>query len=497
MASLSKEKGRGTWQLTWYDGERKKHALRLGDIPKKMAESFKIRFEELVVTRRMGLPLSAGLVEWLASIDRGLKKRLAHVGLVDSIQSKTVGELCEEFLATRPNVANNTSVRDRQVAKLLLERFGADRALDSIGRADAEKWRLWLEGSGNKRDRNRKSLSDNTVRRRTGVARQIFNAAVRWKWIDENPFDGLATSVRENLERQVFVTWEDCKKVIAVAPNMQWRALIAFCRLIGPRVPSELRDLRWEDIDFTAKRVVLRSPKTKHHGGAHAMRFCPLFPELIPYLNEWAEVSREGEPLDPKSRVFPIASKGTGNLRSNLRRWIVMAGMVPWSKLFVNLRSSRETELLGAYPVTDVCRWMGHSPLIAAKFYAQARSEVADRATASFTVESGVSERATKPHPQEGSTEDKAKTPEADALDSSPGSEGESAEGSKMGSEVGTITIQQEPLPTPRKVYVFGKKKPLSGGFEGLSTPADRGVEWAKRDSNPRHLLCKSSALTN
>ena len=227
------------------------------------------------------------------------------------------------------------------------------------------------------------------------------------------------------------------------------------------------------------------------------MRFCPLFPELIPYLNEWAEVSRDGELLDPKSRVFPIASKGTGNLRSNLRRWIVMAGMVPWSKLFVNLRSSRETELLGVYPVTDVCRWMGHSPVIAAKFYAQARSEVADRATASFTVESGATEKPTKPHPEEGPTEESTKAPEADTLESSSETESESREGSRMGSEVGTITIQQEPLPTPRKVYVFGKKKPLLGGFEGLGTPPDRGGEWAKRDSNPRHLLCKSSALTN
>ena len=40
------------------------------------------------------------------------------------------------------------------------------------------------------------------------------------------------------------------------------------------------------------------------------------------------------------------------------------------------------------------------SPVIVAKFYAQARSEVADRATVSFTVESGGTEKTTNKSPE-------------------------------------------------------------------------------------------------
>jgi hypothetical protein len=50
------------------------------------------------------------------------------------------------------------------------------------------------------------------------------------------------------------------------------------------------------------------------------------------------------------------------------------------------------SELLAVYPVTDVCRWLGHSPIIAARFYAQSQSEVSDLAASKLTVGSVESE---------------------------------------------------------------------------------------------------------
>lgn len=43
----------------------------------------------------------------------------------------------------------------------------------------------------------------------------------------------------------------------------------------------------------------------------------------------------------------------------------------PWPKLFQNLRSSRETELLKQFPVNVVCAWLGNTPKVAIKHYAQ------------------------------------------------------------------------------------------------------------------------------
>lgn len=391
MASISKESGRDSWKLSWRDSDGRKCAIRLGSMPKKSADQFRVMVEKLQEVRRAGDAIPQALGDWLRSIDKKLRNRLAKAGLVQMDRRLTLGQFCDEFLSSRGGVADATGIRDRQVVSLLKERFGADRRLDSISVRDAEEWRAWLKSSGNKRDKNKDELSENTVRRRTGVARQIFATAVRWELIPKNPFDGLVVTVKENLERRVFVSWADCLKVIKEAPGVEWRALIAFIRLIGCRVPSELNGLTWSDVDFVSRRVLIHSPKTQHHGGEHVMRSVPLFPELVPYLEALAESVGVGVDVPMSAPVFPLAIDPRVNLRTALARMIVRAGLQPWDKLFVNLRSSRETELLAVYPATDVCRWMGHSPTVAAKFYAQARPEIADRAAQETTVQTSVS----------------------------------------------------------------------------------------------------------
>ncbi len=201
-----------------------------------------------------------------------------------------------------------------------------------------------------------------------------------------NPFTGLAATVRENPKRQVFISWEDMLRVIASAPSCEWQALIAFVRLTGCRVPSELCGLLWSDIDFSRRTITIQSEKTKHHGGKHVLRSVPLFPELVPYLQALADVVKPGNHIPFKSKVFPLARHSKVNLRTPLERYVVKAGLTPWEKLFINLRSSRETELLAVYPAVDVCRWLGNTMAVAARYYAQARPEVAERASTDLTV---------------------------------------------------------------------------------------------------------------
>ena len=52
---------------------------------------------------------------------------------------------------------------------------------------------------------------------------------------------------------------------------------------------------------------------------------------------------------------------------------IVRAGLVPWPRLFQNLRASCATDWVERYPNHVVARWLGHSPLIAATHSPQAR----------------------------------------------------------------------------------------------------------------------------
>jgi integrase len=464
MADLSRESGRDSWKLRWYGSNGRRKSMRLGSMPKKTAEQFRTKFEELLGVRHGGGSLPLELSEWIDNkLSDDLRDKLASAGLMESRKRLTMAKFCDEFRASRTKVAAATAVRDRQVSDLLIEYFGADRPLESITARDGEAWQQWLSEKGNKRDKERRSLGDNTVRRRTGVARQMFNKAIKWNLIKENPFSDLSVTVLENRARQVFVSWADIIKVIEKAPSAEWRALIAFVRLTGCRVPSELVGLTWADVDLITKRIVIRSPKTAHRGGKHAMRSCPIFPELLPYLQELADAVGPGVDVPMSAPLFPMARNPKVNLRTGLSKMIVRAGLTVWDKLFVNLRSSRQTELLAVYPVADVCAWLGNSPAVAAQFYAQARTDVADRAASESIL----------PGPIAGPISD------------------------KMGPKMGPITTHQ------RGSGSRSDNKKTQGNHwenkvpDALGGDADGVHQWAKRDSNPRHLLCKSSALTN
>jgi hypothetical protein len=85
----------------------------------------------------------------------------------------------------------------------------------------------------------RTDLGDNTVRRRTGIAKQFFGYAIKADLLKKNPFNGLAQSVHGNEARQFFVTHELFNSIIDVAPNAEWEAVIALSRLGGRVVPQK------------------------------------------------------------------------------------------------------------------------------------------------------------------------------------------------------------------------------------------------------------------
>ncbi len=107
------------------------------------------------------------------------------------------------------------------------------------------------------------------------------------------------------------------------------------------------------------------SPKTEHIEGKES-RLIPLFPELRPYLEESrAEAEPGAEYLVMRYRSV------RQNLSTQFERIVCRAGLEPWPKLFQNLRSTRETELMESFPAHVVCAWIGNSESVAQKHYLQ------------------------------------------------------------------------------------------------------------------------------
>jgi hypothetical protein len=100
-----------------------------------------------------------------------------------------------------------------------------------------------------------------------------------------------------------------------------------------------------------------------------------LFPELKPLLEQAYDAAPEGSVNVIKH------CQGTKNYRKGLKEIILKAGLLPWPKLFNNLRSTRETELAKTYSLQAATAWIGNTPKIALGHYLQVTEQEWQNAT--------------------------------------------------------------------------------------------------------------------
>jgi len=409
MASLSKSalRGKVSFRIQFLAPNAAKNdprlGITLGIVDEEFARSFKSYVETIIDDIEESRAHDKRTRAWLGSLEDAFHAKLSECGLVEprvaevvEREDRPLSVLIERYLATITRKKPRTQVKLKQAGDCLVRYFKADRQVDSITAGHAEEWVTWLASSGNNREgRERKdkdgklthgktSLSESTVRRRSGLCKQILEFAVKLRWIKDNPFRGLVSAVGANEERMFFVDHPTINRALKMAPDATWKGIIALARFGGLRIPSELTRLRWCDIEFETGVMTIHATKTEHHKGK-GIRQCPIFPELRPYLEDLSKLANVGIDVPITEPVFPNLIDGQ-NIRKGFERMLKKAGIRQWPKLFQNLRASRETELLALYPAKDVCSWIGNTQAIAMKHYAMPTEESFQRALRTPTV---------------------------------------------------------------------------------------------------------------
>jgi integrase len=365
MASISREKnGRRRILFTAPNGSRP--TIRLGKVSQRAAESFKSRVEQLLEAALLNRAMDAELAQWVANLEPVMAEKLAKVGLIPKPEDKpaaALGTFLQAYIDGRVDLKPATKIVRGQVIRDLKAFFGELREVGTISPGDADDFKQWLIGRG---------LAATTIHKRLQSARSFFHAMRRRNLIGENPFDGVKAAATGIKDRQRFVTREEIARVLKACPDYHWRTIVALSRFGGLRCPSEVLSLRWQDVDWQGDRIVVQSPKTEHHTGK-ASRMIPLFPELRPVLSEAFELAAEGAEfvVDPRFRKAALGKAGwmNTNLRTTFQKIVRRAGLQTWPRLFHNLRASRETELVEAYPVQVVTSWLGNTPSVAMRHY--------------------------------------------------------------------------------------------------------------------------------
>lgn len=358
MASLNNAKD-GLRYVQLSPGENpQRPKISLGRCTLKDARTARDNIEALA--NRVGAEIATSTQEWLERIPEGLRVRLERLGLVETRSGSrwTVQAFIADYIERRTDVKGATRRKWKDVESKLNAFFRGDN-IGNVTAQQAKNFRVYLQMTA--------GLSENTLRRHIGIARQFFNAAVDAELIKKNPFRGQAVTVRANESRFFYVTPEMAQKVLEACPDSQWRLIFGLARFGGLRCPSEVVRLKWQDIDFDKQRFTVHASKTEHHADG-GIRIVPMFPELKPLFQDAFDNAPEGA-------VYCVHSCGGqwSNLGALLSKIVKRAGIKPWPKLMQNLRSTRETELfkMTGGNVKAVCSWIGNSPQVAMAHYAQ------------------------------------------------------------------------------------------------------------------------------
>src|SRR5262249_2367538 len=145
------------------------------------------------------------------------------------------------------------------------------------------------------------------------------------------------------------------------------------------------------------------------------------FAELRPFLEEARDMAEAGQTHVVSGGHLAKARRVNGwrscNLRTAFEKLVKRAGLEPWPRLFHNLRSSRETELLESFPVHVVALWMGHDAKVSLKHYAQTTEDHFERAAG---AKNGASETQNQAQQQAvgigGESQVWSLTPESDGV---------------------------------------------------------------------------------
>jgi len=172
----------------------------------------------------------------------------------DEASEVMLKQLCNDWLQIKKaNGSPGTVAEYRTTAERLIRYFGADRAIRKITLSSADTFIAELKpvDGGELANWTRLKILRN--------CKAVFNKAVKWKWISENPFNGADRPKCEPSEWR-YIEPAEYTKLLDVLPSVRWQAAYALAYTAGLRF-AEAFNLTWDNVDFEQGEVRIRNRK--------------------------------------------------------------------------------------------------------------------------------------------------------------------------------------------------------------------------------------------
>ena len=383
MASLQKYQGRGKdanktfFRTQPYLPDGRRVTIRLGSGQKQAEAAFKA-IGDLIDSAKANVeptPETKGWVEH--TVKEPLCLTLIQCGLLEELPARLSGEslggeilisqIADEYIATRgAGQSANTIAIYHKAKGNLIACFGDVDIRTLTARDGREFWR-WLleEGSKKVKKDETKGLGTNTAKQRLRFARAFFQHAIEDETIDRNPFKASGLKTSQTAAEKEYIPQSVIDDVIEQCPTHEWKLLLTLVRTIPTRIPSEIEELTWADVDVEKNTLLIHSPKTRTIG--KSARLVPLLEPLKEMLAKAYQQAEFGEQY-----VFPTLRSNT-NPATTAKKYVTKAKHKVWANFWNSIRASTETDLMDEYGLRRACQWAGNSPVTAMKNYALVR----------------------------------------------------------------------------------------------------------------------------
>lgn len=349
--------------------------MTIGDvktISKIEAERFASNATHLLNHMKLKGKVPSDLMGWIRQLSGTHQKQLSDIGLIgEYVEDLTVQELIDLFLEhyeLRDGISASSVTQFRSAMKNRIPKFLKSKKISQIEpkqkshRANAEpvfststislmtKVHSW----------QREHYAKSSWSRGNGRLREVGYWAEKQGLVDYNPFTLLPSPGERNPLRNEYVPRDVIEDVIDFCPDFDTRLVFVFGRYAGLRLPSEIRTIKWRDIDMENNTLSILDSKTKEY------RVMPLFKRLRQELD--IHPNKTGKWL--MSSSF-LSSLDADNWRK-LTRAIDKSPHERWEKVRQNLRTSCENDLLSQFKPHLVYEWIGHTERVSKKHYQKA-----------------------------------------------------------------------------------------------------------------------------
>jgi integrase len=215
------------------------------------------------------------------------------------------------------------------------------------------------------KEHTRKGARTRTVNLELEALRIVLNSAIKWGYLRENPTRHVKFLKEDDKRPLRFLTEDECRRLLESSPLDLYPAYFTFLHT-GMR-KGELENLRWEDVDFQRKRILIRrkpdwNPKTGE-------REIPIGTELLKVLKK---LRTRAKPKDSKDYVF--TAKNSGHSHNRLRRELIKiarkAGIPDLTKLHTLRHTFASHLVMKGVDLPTVKKLMGHSDIQTTMIYA-------------------------------------------------------------------------------------------------------------------------------